>query len=50
MVVDAIFLGFLSAIGWWGANFYVITPYLPEPIYEAKRIEEAKKIESSEAK
>ena len=43
MVVEAIFLGFLSALGWWGANYYVITPYLPEPIYAEKRIEEENK-------
>jgi hypothetical protein len=41
MIVEAIFLGFLSALGWWGANYYVITPYLPEPIYaEKKKAEE----------
>ena len=43
MIAEAIFLGFLSAIGWWGANYYVITPYLPEPIYAEKRIEEENK-------
>ena len=34
MIAEAIFLGFLSAIGWWGANYYVITPYLPEPVFK----------------
>ena len=43
MVVEAIIGGFLAALGWWGANYYVITPYLPEPIYAEKRIEEEKK-------
>ncbi len=43
MIAEAIFLGFLSAIGWWGANYYVITPYLPEPIYAERRVEEEKK-------
>ena len=43
MVVECIFIGFLSAIGWWGANYYVITPYLPEPVFKEKRVEDAKK-------
>jgi hypothetical protein len=25
-------VGFFSAIGWWGANHYVIEPYAPPPI------------------
>ena len=33
MVIEYIFIGFLSALGWWGANYYVITPHLPEPIF-----------------
>ena len=41
MIAEAIFLGFLSALGWWGANYYVITPYLPEPVY-AKKVEDKK--------
>jgi hypothetical protein len=39
MVIECIFIGFLSAIGWWGANYYVITPYLPEPVYKEKKVE-----------
>ena len=39
---EAIVIGFLSALGWWGANYYVITPYLPEPVYASKRVEEKK--------
>jgi hypothetical protein len=39
MIAEAIVIGFLSALGWWGANYYVITPYLPEPIYANKRTE-----------
>jgi hypothetical protein len=45
MVIECIFIGFLSAIGWWGANYYVITPYLPEPVFKEKRVED-KKIET----
>ena len=44
MVVEAIFLGFLSALGWWGANYYVITPYLPEPVYAEKKQEQTKEV------
>jgi hypothetical protein len=33
-------VGFFSAIGWYGANYYVITPYLPEPVFKEKKIEE----------
>lgn len=32
MVVELLIAGFFSAIGWWGANHYVIEPYLPPPI------------------
>ena len=39
MIAECIVIGALSAIGWWGANYYVITPYLPEPIYAEKRVE-----------
>ena len=42
MVVEYIVIGFLSALGWWGANYYVITPYLPEPVFkEAKEVKES---------
>ena len=41
-VIELLFAGFISAIGWWGANYYVITPYLPEPIYAEKKVEEKK--------
>ena len=37
VIVELLFAGFISAIGWWGANYYVITPYLPEPIYAEKK-------------
>lgn len=42
MVAELIVAGFLSAVGWWGANYYVITPYLPEPVYATKKAEEKK--------
>ena len=32
MIIEAIFVGFLTAIGWWGANHYVIEPYFPPSI------------------
>jgi hypothetical protein len=48
MVIEYIFIGFLSALGWWGANYYVITPYLPEPVFaEAK--EEKKEAKTTDA-
>ena len=42
MVVEYIVIGFLSALGWWGANYYVITPYLPEPVFAEKPAEPKK--------
>ena len=47
--MEYIFIGFLSALGWWGANYYVITPHLPEPVFAEKK-EEPKKHEKNEAK
>ena len=32
MIVEYIVIGFLSAIGWWSANHYMIEPYFPPPI------------------
>lgn len=43
MIAEAIVIGFLSALGWWGANYYVITPYLPEPVYAKKKVEAEEK-------
>ena len=45
MIVEYIIIGFLRALGWWGANYYVITPYLPEPVFAEKTVE-TKKVES----
>jgi hypothetical protein len=50
MVIELIFAGALSAIGWWGANYYVITPYLPEPVYAEKKAEEKKIEQTQDAK
>ena len=44
-IVECIIVGAFSAIGWWGANYYVITPHLPEPVYAEKK-EETKKEET----
>jgi hypothetical protein len=44
LVIEYIVIGFLSALGWWGANYFVIAPHLPEPT----KIE--KKVESNEQK
>jgi hypothetical protein len=35
-VASVIVAGFLSAIGWYGANHYVIEPYFPPPIERKK--------------
>ena len=45
MVAEYIVIGFLSAIGWWSANHYVIIPYFPpDPPSSAER-EKAEKTE-----
>ena len=36
LVAEYIVIGFLSALGWWGANHYVIEPYAPPPIERKK--------------
>lgn len=30
MILEIVMWGFFSAIGWWGANYYVVDPYLPK--------------------
>jgi hypothetical protein len=40
LVVELIFAGFCTAIGWWGAEHYVIEPYFPPSI---EQTEEKKK-------
>jgi hypothetical protein len=40
MIIEYILIGFFSAIGWWGANHYVIDPYFPndkEPTETVKK-------------
>ena len=32
MIVELLIAGFFTAIGWWGANHYVIEPYFPAPV------------------
>ena len=32
MIVELVVAGFFTAIGWWGANHYVIEPYFPPTI------------------
>jgi hypothetical protein len=31
-ILEVVVYGFFTAFGWWGANHYVIEPYLPPPI------------------
>ena len=37
MIAEYIVIGFLSALGWWSANYYVIAPHLPEPVVKEKK-------------
>jgi hypothetical protein len=30
MILEIITWGFFSAVGWWGANYYLIDPYFPK--------------------
>jgi len=32
MIIEYVIIGFFSAIGWWGANHYVIEPHFPASI------------------
>jgi hypothetical protein len=32
IVIDLLFAGFFTCIGWWGAEHYVIEPYFPPSI------------------
>ena len=32
IVLELVFAGFFSAIGWWSANHYVIEPHFPPKI------------------
>ena len=48
MIVEYIVIGFLSAIGWWGANHYVIEPHFPPPIEKKVEKKEDKKEDKKE--
>lgn len=37
LVLEYITIGFLSALGWWGANHYVIEPHFPPPIVKESK-------------
>jgi len=37
MILEWIAIGFFSAIGWWGANHYVIEPYLPSDTVQTEK-------------
>jgi hypothetical protein len=47
-ILEVIVYGFFTAFGWWGANHYVIEPYLPPPIERKK--EEKKESVNNESK
>ena len=32
LILELVTAGFFTAIGWWGANYYVIEPYFPPSI------------------
>jgi hypothetical protein len=38
MIIDYLLIGFFSAIGWWGANHYVITPYFPQDEEQTEQV------------
>jgi hypothetical protein len=50
LVATWVVVGFFSAIGWWGANYYVITPYLPEPIFKESKATDKKEEPNIEKK
>jgi hypothetical protein len=37
MIVEFIVAGFFTAIGWWGANHYVIEPYFPPDVTQTEK-------------
>jgi len=32
LIIELVFAGFCTAIGWWGADHYLIEPYFPPSI------------------
>jgi hypothetical protein len=47
-VIESLFAGFISAIGWWSANEYVIDPYLKSP--KTEQVQPAKEDPKKEVK
>jgi hypothetical protein len=47
MIIGYLIAGFFSAMGWWGANHFVIDPYFPT---NKKQTEEKNDKESSSTK
>ena len=44
IVLEMIVAGFFSALGWWGANHYVVDPYLePKVTIEQKETKQESK-------
>jgi hypothetical protein len=39
LILEWTIVGFFSAIGWWGANHYVIEPHFPSVITTEKKDE-----------
>jgi hypothetical protein len=39
LIIEWTIVGFFSAIGWWGANHYVIEPHFPPTITTEKKDE-----------
>jgi len=39
LILEWTIVGFFSAIGWWGANHYVIEPHFPQSITMEKKDE-----------
>jgi hypothetical protein len=36
MIAELLIAGFFTAIGWWGANYYVIEPYFPPSVKQTE--------------
>ena len=37
LIAEYIVIGFLSAIGWWSANHYVIEPHFPSKVEQSEQ-------------
>ena len=40
MIAELLIAGFFTAIGWWGANHYVIEPYFPTELKQTEKKDE----------